>query len=85
MIVTQIFRTLKELKDEGNTIFLVEQNARRALQLADRGYVLERGQIALEGEAESLLDNPEVQRTYLGRRADEMPTTASDATHAPGT
>ncbi len=69
MIVTQIFRTLRDLKGEGKTIFLVEQNARRALQLADRGYVLERGTIALEGAAESLLNDPEVQRTYLGRRA----------------
>ena len=69
MVVTQIFRALRDLKGEGKTIFLVEQNARRALQLADRGYVLERGLIVLEGTAESLLNNPEVQRTYLGRRA----------------
>ena len=68
MIVTQIFRTLRDLKTEGKTIFLVEQNARRALQLADRAYVLERGAIALEGPAQELLEDPEVQRTYLGRR-----------------
>ncbi|MFQ5691786.1 MAG: ABC transporter ATP-binding protein [Nitrospinota bacterium] len=68
-IVTTIFRTLRELKEEGKTIFLVEQNARRALQLADRGYVLERGRIVLEGTGERLLSDPEVQRTYLGRRA----------------
>ena len=49
MVVTQIFRTLRDLRAEGNTIFLVEQNARRALQLADRGYVFERGRVALEG------------------------------------
>ena len=73
MIVTQIFRTLRELREEGNTIFLVEQNARRALQLADRGYVLERGRIALEGAGERLLDDPEVQRTYLGKQAGDAP------------
>jgi len=69
MIVTQIFRTLRELKGEGKTIFLVEQNARQALQIADRGYLLERGRIALQGTGESFLDNPEVQRNYLGKHA----------------
>lgn len=69
MIVTEIFRTLRDLRAEGNTIFLVEQNARRALQLADRGYVLERGRIVLEGDGGALLDDPMVQQTYLGRRA----------------
>ena len=71
MIVTQIFRTLRDLREEGNTIFLVEQNARRALQLADRGYVLERGRIALEGSGSELLDDPMVRQTYLGRRTGE--------------
>ena len=71
MIVTQIFRTLRDLRDEGNTIFLVEQNARRALQLADRGYVLERGRIALAGSGAELLADPMVSQTYLGRRAGE--------------
>ncbi len=70
MIVTQIFRTLRELKEEGKTIFLVEQNARQALQIADQGYVLERGQIALQGTGQSILNNPEVQRNYLGKHAD---------------
>lgn len=70
MIVTQIFRTLRDLRLEGNTIFLVEQNARRALQLADRGYVLERGRIALEGSGDDLLNDPGVQNTYLGKSAD---------------
>ncbi len=69
MIVTQIFRTIRDLKIEGKTIFLVEQNARRALQLADRGYVLERGGIALEGSGQDLLDDPQVQHTYLGDQA----------------
>jgi branched-chain amino acid transport system ATP-binding protein len=68
MIVTQIFRTLRQLREEGQTIFLVEQNARRALQLADRGYVLERGRIAREGTGEALLADAAVQQTYLGQR-----------------
>ncbi len=77
MVVTNIFRTLRELREEGNTIFLVEQNARRALQLADEGYVLERGRISLSGAGDSLLDNAEVQRSYLGKHATERtgPTT----------
>ena len=69
MMVTQIFRTLRDLRAEGNTIFLVEQNARRALQLADRGYVLERGSIVLDGAGDALLNDPMVQQTYLGRRS----------------
>ena len=79
MIVTNIFRTLRELREEGNTIFLVEQNARRALQLADEGYVLERGRISLSGAGDSLLNNVEVQRTYLGKHATERTGTATPA------
>ena len=69
MVVTEIFRTLHALRDDETTIFLVEQNARRALQVADRGYVLERGQIALEGTGQRLLDDETIQQTYLGKRA----------------
>jgi branched-chain amino acid transport system ATP-binding protein len=68
-LVTRIFRTLRELRDEAKTILLVEQNARQALQVADHAYVMERGRIVLAGTGASLLDTPEVQRTYLGRRA----------------
>jgi len=68
-LVTRIFRTLRELRDEGKTILLVEQNARQALQVAEHAYVMERGRIVLAGTGASLLDTPEVQRTYLGRRA----------------
>jgi branched-chain amino acid transport system ATP-binding protein len=68
-LVTRIFRTLRELRDERKTILLVEQNARQALQVADHAYVMERGRIVLAGTGASLLDTPEVQRTYLGRRA----------------
>jgi branched-chain amino acid transport system ATP-binding protein len=68
-LVTGIFHTLRQLRDEGKTILLVEQNARQALQVADHAYVMERGRIVLSGTGASLLDTPEVQRTYLGRRA----------------
>jgi len=67
--VTRIFQTLRELKQEGKTILLVEQNARQALQVADHAYVMERGRIVLSGSGQSLLNTPEVQRTYLGQRA----------------
>jgi len=67
--VTRIFLTLRELKNEGKTILLVEQNARQALQVADFAYVMERGRIVLSGTGEKLLATPEVQSTYLGQRA----------------
>jgi branched-chain amino acid transport system ATP-binding protein len=67
--ITRIFQTLRELRQEGKTILLVEQNARQALQIADRGYVMERGRIVLSGNGGELLTNPEVQRTYLGQQA----------------
>jgi branched-chain amino acid transport system ATP-binding protein len=67
--ITRIFHTLRELQKEGKTILLVEQNARQALQVADRAYVMERGRITLTGTGEELLHNPEVQRTYLGQQA----------------
>ena len=67
--VTRIFLTLRELKNEGKTILLVEQNARQALQIADQGYVMERGKIVLSGSGQDLLKMPEVQRTYLGQHA----------------
>ena len=67
--VTRIFLTLRELRQEGKTILLVEQNARQALQVADTGYVLERGRIAFSGSGAALLDMPEVRRTYLGQSA----------------
>jgi branched-chain amino acid transport system ATP-binding protein len=68
-LVTRIFLTLRELREEGKTTLLVEQNARQALQVADYAYVMERGRIVLSGTGESLLNTPEVQRTYLGQRA----------------
>ena len=72
IIIAQIFQILKEIRAEGVTIFLVEQNAHRALQLADRGYVLETGRIILDGAAGDLRDDPEVQRAYLGKGYQEV-------------
>ena len=67
LLVKSIYQTITNLKREGLTILLVEQNARAALALADRGYVFETGQIVLEGTSRELSDNPEVQRAYLGK------------------
>ncbi len=67
IIVKNIFKIIVQLRDDGNTILLVEQNARAALGIADRGYVLETGQIVLEGTAEELFNNNDVQRAYLGK------------------
>jgi branched-chain amino acid transport system ATP-binding protein len=68
-VVTRIFLTLRELRNEGKTILLVEQNARHALQVADQGYVMERGRIVMQGSGQDLLNMPEVQRAYLGQSA----------------
>jgi branched-chain amino acid transport system ATP-binding protein len=62
----EMFRTLKRLNEEGLTILLIEQNANLALQLANRGYVLDTGNIVAEGTSEELLGNPEVKKAYLG-------------------
>ncbi len=67
LVVRDIFQVIVRLRDEGNTVLLVEQNARAALSIADRGYVLETGKIILQGPAEDLLANHDVQRAYLGR------------------
>lgn len=66
IIVQQIFATLTEIAKTGTTIFLVEQNASKALKLANRGYVLVNGSITLEGLGSDLLNNPDVQAAYLG-------------------
>jgi branched-chain amino acid transport system ATP-binding protein len=67
LMVTQVYDILAELKQAGTTILLVEQNARAALKVADRGYVLETGRIILDGAAAELREDPEVQRAYLGK------------------
>ncbi len=68
MLVNEIFRTIRDFKKEGRTILLVEQNAKKALQCADRGYVLETGRIVFTGSGEALLGSEEVQAAYLGGR-----------------
>lgn len=66
VIVEVIFEVIQQLHGEGVTILLVEQNARQALQIADRCYVLETGRVVMSGPAKELRANPEVQRFYLG-------------------
>ena len=70
LIVKNIFAVILRLRQEGNTVLLVEQNAKAALGIADRGYVLETGKIILQGAAQDLLQNRDVQRAYLGRETD---------------
>lgn len=67
LIVRDIFRIIRHLREQGNTVLLIEQNARAALGVADRGYVLEVGKIIVQGPAVDLLANSDVQRAYLGR------------------
>jgi len=66
IIVKEIFKTIKKIKDDGMTILLVEQNSKAALSIADRGYVLETGNIILSDTAEGLINNEEVKKSYLG-------------------
>ena len=66
VLVESIFDTIQEINREGTTILLVEQNAHMALQVAHRGYVLQTGEIVLDGTAEALRNNPMVQKSYLG-------------------
>jgi branched-chain amino acid transport system ATP-binding protein len=66
LLMRNVFDALKDINEEGTTILLVEQNARMALKFARRGYVLESGNLVLEGDSESLLQNPDVKKAYLG-------------------
>jgi branched-chain amino acid transport system ATP-binding protein len=66
MLMLNVFDALKEINQEGTTILVVEQNARMALQFAQRGYVLESGNLVLEGPSAELLENPDVKKAYLG-------------------
>ena len=66
ILVTEIFKIIEKLKEQGVTVLLVEQNAKMALSIADRAYVLETGRIVLEGNARDLLNNDEVKKAYLG-------------------
>ncbi len=66
LIIAQIFEIIQTIRDEGVTVFLVEQNANRALQIADRAYVLETGKVIMEDTGQNLLANDEVRKAYLG-------------------
>ena len=67
LFVHEIFKVIRRLNDQGTTILLVEQNARAALQIAQYGYVLETGTVALEGLCQKLLADDKVRRAYLGK------------------
>jgi branched-chain amino acid transport system ATP-binding protein len=67
LLVKETFKIIKALREEGTTILLIEQNARAALHIADRGYVLETGKIVLQGRCRMLLEHEEVKRAYLGK------------------
>jgi branched-chain amino acid transport system ATP-binding protein len=66
IMVQKIFDTVRAIAAEGVTILLIEQNAKLALETAHRGYVMESGEITLQGEARGLLDDPKVRQAYLG-------------------
>lgn len=69
MVVQKIFQTVRTISREGVTLLLIEQNARLALEISHRGYVMESGQITLSGNAQDLLNNPKVKAAYLGEAA----------------
>ncbi len=66
IFVNEIFDIIQEVSQSGTTVLLVEQNAKKALSIADRGYVLETGHIVLEGDAKEMLNNDQVKKAYLG-------------------
>jgi len=67
LIVESVYESLGKLREKGLTILLTEQNALRALQLADRGYIIQEGRIVLEGKSSELMKNNLVKKAYLGR------------------
>jgi branched-chain amino acid transport system ATP-binding protein len=66
IVVDEVFLILKGLKDQGKSILIIEQNLVKALQIADRGYVLETGKVTLADKSEALINNPDVRKAYLG-------------------
>ena len=66
IIIQQIFDIIEQLRKDGVTVFLVEQNANQALKIADRAYVLENGRVVMQGTGEQLLTDPKVREAYLG-------------------
>jgi branched-chain amino acid transport system ATP-binding protein len=69
IMVDKIFEVVRDVYSQGVTVLLVEQNARRALQIADRGYVMDSGEITMTGEGKAMLDDPKVRAAYLGEAA----------------
>jgi branched-chain amino acid transport system ATP-binding protein len=69
LMVQKVFETVIEIAKEGVTILLIEQNAKLALEVSDRGYVMESGEITLSGNAKELLSDPKVRAAYLGETA----------------
>lgn len=69
LIVADIFKIIREIKDAGTTVLLVEQNAKQALKIADYGYVMETGKVIFEGKASNLLKDPRIVEAYLGRKS----------------
>jgi len=69
MVVAEVFRVIQEIRKEGVTIFLIEQNANVALKITDHAFLLETGNIVMEGSGEEFLNNPRVKQAYLGERA----------------
>jgi branched-chain amino acid transport system ATP-binding protein len=68
LLIREIFRVSAEVREHGMTILVVEQNARAALELADRAYVMESGQVVMEGMAAELVEDDRMQTAYLGKR-----------------
>ena len=66
ILVNQIFDIIEEVSKSGTTVLLVEQNAKKALSIADRAYVLETGKIVLDGDAKALMDDDSIKKAYLG-------------------
>ena len=66
IMVNEIFDIIRSVSESGTTVLLVEQNAKKALSIADRAYVLETGKIALEGKAKDLLEDDSIKKAYLG-------------------
>ena len=66
IIVREIFGVIKRMKEDGNTILLVEQNARMALKICDRAYVMQLGRITLEGDVKTLFETEDIKKLYLG-------------------
>ena len=66
VVVNEVFRTIRRIKEEGITVILVEQNAKKSLSISDYAYVIENGRVSMSGTGSEMLENPEVAAAYLG-------------------